>query len=692
MLIFLLCSSAQAEELNVNAHTFRPAIDSQYFLWLNETGLAKDNVLHFKGVFSHTSRPLVYTGYDGTEIDFLHSVSQLDLLGSYVYGDVRIGVNLPIYAYIEGESPTGENISQSSIGDLLFDVKYRYKEGKLPIGLAFALRSTLPTSGSTAPVVSSKSIAEVELMVDKEVDAFQLVVNIGHRYQQDFAYELAQFGSQFFYRGGVSYTLRPDMGISTEFVGAYLYESGESPSRSQEIMLSSWGKKSDFSIQGGVGLGLGKGIGTPDWRAMAGIQYFPKAKPRDCDRDGIPDTRDMCPNTPEDIDGVDDDDGCADDTWMKVIFVDQYGIHVPRQVWNNGTQEEVSDTPIQIKEHDFVLTATLDGYQQVEETIALPQGKAQTLVVPVVRTEIPLQIQAKDQEGNPISDVRWRIVPRQETFFGDELHVQENMDQTPFFGDELHMQENPDGKGFFGDELHIQQPSEKPFFGDELHYELVPSQNGFFGDELHFLNSPDGKGFFGDELHMQENPDGKGFFGDELHFQRSPFLRTFFGDELHSFPPMEYDLLIYADGYSVQRQALSLTGNDTHVLSLVMTPTKAKIQKGSIALSEPISFDDSGSLTSQSIEVVQDLARVMRSYPAIRSIQVDGLVADAPSETVRADRVERIRAYMRTAGISPQALITQGGAFANTDQQNVPIVHVEEAKQNGLYFIQSFVK
>ncbi|MAA80378.1 MAG: hypothetical protein CL916_14075, partial [Deltaproteobacteria bacterium] len=256
MFIFLFLQTVQAEELDVNAQLFRPNFDSKYFLWANETRLAEDNALHFKGVLSYTYRPLVYTGYDGTQIDFLHSVSQLDLLGSYVYGDIRLGMNLPIYAYIEGESPVGEDISQSSIGDILFDMKYRYPEGQLPIGLALALRSTLPTSGSTAPVVSSKPVAEAELVVDKRIQDFQLVFNIGHRYQQNFSYELAQFGSQLFYRGGVSYRFRPDLGFSTEFVGSHLYQPEDADPRSQELLVSSWGSKSNFVIQGGVGLGL----------------------------------------------------------------------------------------------------------------------------------------------------------------------------------------------------------------------------------------------------------------------------------------------------------------------------------------------------------------------------------------------------------------------------------------------------
>ena len=399
MFIFFLLPSAQADELDVNAQLFRPAIDSRYFLWVNETGLAKDNALHFKGVLSYSYRPLVYTGYDGSQIDFLHSVSQLDLLGRYVYGDIRFGVNLPLFAYIQGESPAGENISQSGIGDVLFDLKYRYPEGKLPIGIAFALRSTLPTSGSTAPVVSSKPVAEAELMLDKKIKDIQFVLNIGHRYQQDFSYELAQFGSQLFYRGGLSYSFRPNIGISTEFVGAYLYEPADGDPRSQEFMLSSWGKQSDLFIQGGVGIGLGKGIGTPAWRAMVGVQYSPIAQPKDCDKDGILDKDDQCPNTPEDIDGVEDEDGCVDATWMRVVFVDQYGRRVPQKAWNDGSIERFSDTPFQYKEASLELKANLEGFQPVRESIVVPQGKPQTLIVPVIQDQVRVQVSPKDAQG-----------------------------------------------------------------------------------------------------------------------------------------------------------------------------------------------------------------------------------------------------------------------------------------------------
>lgn len=704
MLFFIFFQSAQADELDVNAQLFRPALDSRYFLWANETGLAADNAIHFKGVLSYTYRPLVYTGYDGTQTDFLHSVSQLDLLGSYVYGDIRLGVNLPLYAFIQGESPVGEDISQSSIGDLLFDLKYRYPEGQLPIGLGFALRSTLPTSGSTAPVVSSKPVAEVELMVDKKIDDIQLVFNIGHRYQKDFSYELAQFGSQLFYRGGISYRLRPHLGFSAEFIGAHLYQPESGDPRSQEIMLSSWGEKSEFVIQGGAGLGLGKGIGTPAWRAMVGIQYSPKAKPKDCDKDGVLDKNDQCPNIPEDIDGVEDEDGCVDETWMRVIFVDQYGRRVPQKSWNDGKSDRMSDTPFQVKEDVLRLVADIDGYGKVQESVTIPQGKPQTLIVPLIQEQVRLQVTPKDAQEKPLSGVRWRIVPKIEQFFGDEVHLQE---QQPFFGDEIHIFKHPDGETFFGDEIHLQElPNRKEFSGDEAHIKKKPGQEGFFGDEAHLQDKSNQKpffgdeahfdilpsvdGFFGDEAHLQDSPRGKDFFGDEIHFVQSPFMNTFFGDEAHLFPPASYEILIHAQGYKVHRQSISLTDQESQMLAPAMIPTTALIQNGKIVLSTPVAFnEDSTALTPQSTQALMDLLDVMKGYPAIGSVQIDSLLGNA-EPAVREKRAELLQQIAQEKGVKAHQLM-YGSAYTEAQNvQEVPIVHVRQDMQNGLFVIQSF--
>ena len=71
----------------------------------------------------------------------------------------------------------------------------------------------------------------------------------------------------------------------------------------------------------------GSGL-TNDWEGLAGLYRTfgaytpaPPAPPVDTDGDGIPDADDQCPSEPEDLDGIDDTDGCID----KDVAVDGDG-------------------------------------------------------------------------------------------------------------------------------------------------------------------------------------------------------------------------------------------------------------------------------------------------------------------------------------------------------------------------------
>jgi outer membrane protein OmpA-like peptidoglycan-associated protein len=72
----------------------------------------------------------------------------------------------------------------------------------------------------------------------------------------------------------------------------------------------------DLSIYAGAGPGLTTGLTAPDVRAAIGIRYARNVpgrdRYRDRDGDGIPNDRDKCPDTPEDKDGFEDDDGCPE--------------------------------------------------------------------------------------------------------------------------------------------------------------------------------------------------------------------------------------------------------------------------------------------------------------------------------------------------------------------------------------------
>jgi hypothetical protein len=77
----------------------------------------------------------------------------------------------------------------------------------------------------------------------------------------------------------------------------------------------------DFFATLGLGAGLRTAIGSPDLRLLAAFGWSPRT--HDQDGDGVPDDRDQCVHLPEDRDGFQDEDGCADDDNDGDLIVDE---------------------------------------------------------------------------------------------------------------------------------------------------------------------------------------------------------------------------------------------------------------------------------------------------------------------------------------------------------------------------------
>lgn len=69
------------------------------------------------------------------------------------------------------------------------------------------------------------------------------------------------------------------------------------------------------------GAGFTDGIGAADFRSVLGVGYSPRQ--HDQDADGVPDSDDQCVHLPEDRDGFEDADGCADDDNDGDLIVDE---------------------------------------------------------------------------------------------------------------------------------------------------------------------------------------------------------------------------------------------------------------------------------------------------------------------------------------------------------------------------------
>lgn len=79
----------------------------------------------------------------------------------------------------------------------------------------------------------------------------------------------------------------------------------------EAIIGGRWHPSEQWLVSVGAGPGMGRGIGSPDVRAIASVGFV-GGDARDSDNDMIIDDVDACPTDMEDRDGVNDQDGCPD--------------------------------------------------------------------------------------------------------------------------------------------------------------------------------------------------------------------------------------------------------------------------------------------------------------------------------------------------------------------------------------------
>lgn len=129
-------------------------------------------------------------------------------------------------------------------------------------------------------------------------------------------------------------------GVATRQVGSLEPQEGEFHNELRGVLRYRFNE--NWTITGGGGFGLNNGVGTPDYRAILGINgrwVTGGSWGYDYDGDGIYGKRDKCPDASEDFDGHEDFDGCPD--------LDNDGDGVPDE------RDQCNNTPkgVEVKEN-----------------------------------------------------------------------------------------------------------------------------------------------------------------------------------------------------------------------------------------------------------------------------------------------------------------------------------------------------
>ncbi|WP_244981472.1 adventurous gliding motility protein AgmC [Corallococcus exercitus] len=268
----------------------------------------------------------------------------VDLMGAVgLFDRFEIGVVLPITIQSSENSPAVDSsfangVSGGGIGDLRLIPKARLLDGD-NYGLSVVVPVSLPTGGAS-DFLGGSGVSVNPRVVAEYGRRFRVLANVGVDIRKAEQLRNLNVGSALAYGVGAEAPLGDlPLAVQASLVGALGFKQQDAEERPLELLAAlKYRGLTGLSAQVGAGPGLTHGYGTPTFRVLASVGYSTPerapAQPRpvcpegpedfdgfqdqdgcadpDNDGDGIVDTADKCPNEPETVNNFEDADGCPD--------------------------------------------------------------------------------------------------------------------------------------------------------------------------------------------------------------------------------------------------------------------------------------------------------------------------------------------------------------------------------------------
>ena len=302
----------------------------------------------FSAVFHHVDDPVVLRIDGAREAALVHQVITSELtMGVGVVDRFDFGFALPVVLFQSSENVDEigrTELAETSpgVGDLRLSPRVglllRSREPRTGGAAAsFTLHTWVPTGGAWR-----SEPARVQPTLAFDVRARQ-----GTRWGVTLGYQVrgAQEIDGLKIDDMVRWSSALDIAMSRERVhwilestGAWSTNAPIADDRSHAIEALSavrWFPNAHVGVEVGFGTGLTRGVATPDWRGLIGVTvgtspslegatFAACTDPSVCDRDddGFVDADDLCPDEPEDRDGLADHDGCPEEDFDGDRMVD----------------------------------------------------------------------------------------------------------------------------------------------------------------------------------------------------------------------------------------------------------------------------------------------------------------------------------------------------------------------------------
>jgi OmpA-OmpF porin, OOP family len=325
--------------------------------------------------FDFAHKPLVLYNADGEEVAsiverqiFLHVGAALNLAGR-----LRLGLSFPVAVNQLGEEQRVNGItylgpSGAAAGDLraAADVRLLGEYGD-PFRLAIGLEAFFPTGSQAAYTGDGLVRVAPRLLAAGDAGMVAYALRVGFQTRTTIEADQFQgvaFGNEL--TGAVAVGLRPTPNFlfGPELHGSSVVTKGsffQQRATPLEVIIGAHLVVADdwrFSVGGAPG--LTQGIGSPQVRMLARLEYFPAVPPPDRDGDGILDPDDACPDTPgirtgdprthgcpppppppdRDGDGIiDSEDACPDEPGVRTGDPKTHGCPPPKDRDGDGIMD-----------------------------------------------------------------------------------------------------------------------------------------------------------------------------------------------------------------------------------------------------------------------------------------------------------------------------------------------------------------
>ncbi|MCU0690932.1 MAG: OmpA family protein [Polyangiaceae bacterium] len=368
-------SPAFAQSSGFALNRFEPSERGSDWFSVESLDLRGDNRLGAGVVGDWAYKPMVLYDRDGDEVSALVEHQLFVHLGAnWVFADrLRFAFSIPVLLL-----NTGDAVDEgTNLGDLRFggDLRFFGEYGDA-ITMAGGLQLHLPTGSQDAFTGDGKVRVAPRLLAAGDIGPFTYAGHIGVNFRsrhEDFAGE--PFGTELLFAAAAG--VRSSDGkltVGPELYGSTVVSDGgngmfDRRTTPFELMAGAHYRVGDaWRLGAGMGPGITRGVGAPQFRVLANIEWFPDvakepAPPPDMDGDGILDRDDACPTVPglasddpskhgcpppadRDNDGVPDElDACPDEAGVATADPRTNGCPPPKDRDGDGIEDSRDACP-----------------------------------------------------------------------------------------------------------------------------------------------------------------------------------------------------------------------------------------------------------------------------------------------------------------------------------------------------------